>query len=78
MSGAVKKVRNANRSDGPCCFNGGKTCGVVYYVIGQEDFGSPARLEIARRGIIQAAEYSDAGEQQDVLAVPEAVLSDRR
>jgi len=78
MPGAVKKVRNANGSGGPCCFNGGKTCGVVYYVIGQEDFGSPARLEIARRGIIQAAEYSDAGEQQDVLAVPEAVLSDRR
>ena len=26
----------------------------------------------------RSAEYSDAGEEQDVLAVPEAVLSDRR
>jgi len=47
MSGAVKKVRNANGSGGPCRFNGGKTCGVVHYVIGQQDFGSPAGLEIA-------------------------------
>jgi len=73
MAGTVKNVRNPDRGQGRSRLHRGESRGIVDHVIGQQDFRSSPGLEVAGRGIVEAAENGNTGEKQNVGAVPEGM-----
>ena len=70
----VEQIGNTNRRDGPGCFNCGESGMIVNNIIGEQRLIATAAAEIESGSIVQGAGSSHSGEEQIVLAVPEAVL----
>lgn len=77
MPGSMKNVRDAHRGRRPRRLQTCERGGVVDHVIGQQNLLPPARLKISRGGIIQSAKHGDAGKQEHVLPIPEAMHGNR-
>ena len=71
--GAVHPVGEADGSERRRRLQAGKCRGVIDDVVRDQNFFAAARQKIAGGSIVQAAEDSDAGEQQNVGTVPEGV-----
>ena len=69
----VHPVGEADRRRGPSRFQAGESGGIVDHIVGNQNLLPPAGLEIASGGVVETAKDADAGEEQDVRAVPEGV-----
>src|SRR5271165_1799490 len=73
MAGAMEDIRNAHGSHGCGRFQACESGGIVDHVIGEKNFLSAARLEVASRGIVHAAGEGDSGKKQQIRGVPEGM-----
>ena len=73
MPGAVEEIAQAHRGHRPGGFKTRESSRIVDHVVRQKDLFASAGLHIAGGSVIEAAEDGDAGEEQDVFAVPETV-----
>jgi len=69
----VHPVGKADGGRGPRSFQAGKSRGIVHDVVRNQNLFPPARLEIARGGVVEAAEDADPGEQQHIGPIPEGM-----
>ena len=71
--GAVQQVGEADGGQRCGSFQAGECRGVIDDVVGDQNFFASAGQEVAGGSVVEAAEDGDAGEQQNVGAVPEGV-----
>jgi len=63
MACSMHPVGKTDGSSGSRCFEAGESGGIIDHIVGNQNFLPATRLEVARGGVIEAAEDANAGEQ---------------
>ena len=70
----VKQVRSTYGNGGAGGFDGGERGMIIHNIVGEEDFLMPAAAHVERGRVVKSPRSANQGKEDDVLAVPEAVL----